>query len=101
MSLAKVGNPMRNEPLRTSQALCRFKEDEAELLTHCFLKCFKSLELHSLTHHTDLEKNELFEYASAISGTIINSWKPVPTLPVISTPSRIILTSSRATFAWP
>ena len=66
MSLAKVGNPVHNEPLRSSQALCRFKDDEAELLTHCFLKCFKSLELHQLTHHTDLEKNELFEYASAI-----------------------------------
>ncbi|MEM9280955.1 MAG: nucleoid-associated protein [Verrucomicrobiota bacterium] len=66
MSLAKVGNPMRNEPLRTSQSLCRFQDDEAELLTHCFLKCFKSLELHQLFHHTALEKNELFEYASAI-----------------------------------
>tara|TARA_R110000850_G_scaffold4202_8_gene19554 strand:- start:620 stop:1675 length:1056 start_codon:yes stop_codon:yes gene_type:complete len=66
MSLAKVGNPVRNEPLRTSQSLCHFKDEEAELLTHCFLKSFKSLELHQLAHHTDVEKNELFEYATAI-----------------------------------
>ncbi len=66
MSLAKVGNPVRNEPLRTSQSLCRFKDEEAELLTHCFLKSFRALELHQLSHHTDVEKNELFEYATAI-----------------------------------
>lgn len=66
MSLAKVGNPVRDEPLQTSQTLCRFNEEEAELLTHCFLKSFRSLELHQLHHHTDVEQNELFGYAAAI-----------------------------------
>jgi hypothetical protein len=66
MSLAKVGNPMRDEPLQTSQTLCRFKDEEAEILTHCFLKSFKSLELNHLTHHTAVESNELFGYAAAI-----------------------------------
>ena len=66
MSLAKVGNPSRDEPLQTSKSLCHFQDEEAELLTHCFLKSFKSLELHQLHHHTDVESNELFGYASKI-----------------------------------
>jgi len=66
MSLAKVGNPVRQETVQTSKALCRFDDEEAELLTHCFLKSFRALELHQLFHHTDLEKNELFGYATAI-----------------------------------
>ena len=66
MSLAKVGNPVRNEPFQTSQSLCHFKDEEAELLTHCFLKSFRSLELHQLFHHTSLESNELFTYAKAV-----------------------------------
>ncbi len=67
MSLAKVGNPVRDEPFQTSQSLCRFSdEDEAELLTHCFLKPFRSLELHQLFHHSNLESNELFSYAKSI-----------------------------------
>lgn len=66
MSLAKIGNPIRNEPLRTSQSLCRFKEEEAELLTHCFLKSFRALELHHLDHHTSVESNELYGYAASI-----------------------------------
>ena len=65
MSLAKVGNPVRDEPLQTSQSLCRFQNEEADLLTHCFLKSFRSLELHQLQHHTDLAKNELYAAAAA------------------------------------
>ncbi len=66
MSLAKVGNPVRQEPLRTSQSLCRFQSEEAELLTHCFLKSFRALELHQLHHHSELAQNELFAAASTI-----------------------------------
>lgn len=77
MSLAKVGNPMRNEPLRTSQALCRFKDDKAELLTHCFLKCFKSLELHSLTHHTAVEKTSSSNTPRPYSKTMTSCSKQV------------------------
>ncbi len=66
LALAKVGNPTRDEPLRTSQSLCRFRDDESELLTHCFLKPFRSLELHQLEHHSSLERNDLYAAASAI-----------------------------------
>lgn len=66
MTLAKVGNPVRSEPLVTSRNLCRFRDEEAELLTHCFLKCFRALERHQLQHHNDLGKNELFAASTAI-----------------------------------
>ncbi|MBL9154486.1 MAG: nucleoid-associated protein [Verrucomicrobiales bacterium] len=66
MTLARVGNPLRSEPLRTSRALCRYEESEAELLTHCFLKSFRALELHQLHHHSDLRQNELYGYACAL-----------------------------------
>lgn len=66
LSLAKVGNPARNEPLQTSRALCQFQDAEADLLTHCFLKSFKSLDPHQLSHHSDLASNELYGYACAI-----------------------------------
>ncbi|MFP6874919.1 MAG: nucleoid-associated protein [Verrucomicrobiales bacterium] len=66
LALAKVGNPLRNEPLLTSKALCHFDEDEANLLTGCFLKSFKSLELHHLKGNRGPESNPLFEYAGAV-----------------------------------
>jgi hypothetical protein len=66
MALAKVGNPLREEPLQTSKTLCRFGDEDAELLTHCFLKSFRSLELHQLHHHTDVGNNELYGYAKAV-----------------------------------
>ena len=66
MALAKVGNSGRDEPLQTSQQTCQFQDEEAELLTANFLKSFKSLELNGLTHHSDLNNNELFTYATAI-----------------------------------
>lgn len=67
LTLAKVGNPLRSEPLQTSRSVCRFPEsEEADLLTHCLLRSFRSLELHQFHHHSDLEKNELYSYARAI-----------------------------------
>jgi hypothetical protein len=66
LALAKVGNPLRNEPLLTSKALCHFDDDEANLLTACFLKSFKSLELHQLKGNPEPANNPLFEYTSAI-----------------------------------
>jgi len=66
MALAKVGNPLREELLQTSKQLCQFEPGDAELLTHCFLKSFKSLDLHQLHHHTSLDQNELFGYVSTI-----------------------------------
>lgn len=66
MSLAKLGDPAHGESLQTSRTLCRFHGEEAELLTHCFLKSFRSLELHQLHHHTQLAKNELYSAAVTI-----------------------------------
>ena len=58
MALAKIGNPLRKEPLQTSKTLCQFHDEDAELLTHCFLKPFRTLELHEFT---DLDENALFK----------------------------------------
>lgn len=66
MALAQVGNPLKQEGLRTSKNLCQFKEDEAELLTRCFLKPFKSLDLHKLEHPDDVSENPLHKLASEI-----------------------------------
>ncbi len=63
MALAKIGNPLRKEPLQTSKTLCQFQEDDADLLTHCFLKPFKSLELHEFS---DLDENSLYKYVGEI-----------------------------------
>ena len=48
IALAKVGNPLKGEPLLTSKKLCRFENDEADLLTSSFLVPFKSLEPYRL-----------------------------------------------------
>ena len=66
LSLAIVGNPSRDEPLETSKTLCQVADSEADLLTSCFLKSFKSLDQHQLHHHSELSRNELYGYASAI-----------------------------------
>ncbi len=66
MGLAKVGNPLREEPLQTSKKLCHFEDEEAELLTHCFLKPFRSLELHQFYDPESLANNEVFSHAQAI-----------------------------------
>jgi len=66
LALARVGNPLRGEPLQTSRHLCQFEPNDAELLTDCFLKPFRSLDLHQLHHHSSLVQNELYTYASAI-----------------------------------
>lgn len=66
MTLAKVGNPLKGEVLQTSKALCRFSEEDAEWLTHCFLRSFRALDLHRLHHHSDLGSNEVYTYVSGI-----------------------------------
>ncbi len=66
MALAQVGNPQRQEGLRTSKNLCQFQDDEAELLTRCFLKPFKSLDMHQLEHPEDVSENPLYQAASDI-----------------------------------
>ncbi len=66
LSLAKVGNPLRSEPLQTSKELCRFSEEDTAILTPSFLKPFKNLELKSFSHHASLDLNEVYRYATAI-----------------------------------
>ncbi|MBT8044290.1 MAG: nucleoid-associated protein [Verrucomicrobiae bacterium] len=66
LSLAKVGNPLRSEPLRTSKELCRFSDEDTAVLTPSFLKPFKNLELKSFAHHSSLDLNEVYRYATAI-----------------------------------
>ncbi|QQL45303.1 nucleoid-associated protein [Sulfuriroseicoccus oceanibius] len=66
MALAKVGNPLRDEPLQTSKQLCEFDEDESELLTATFLKSFKSLERQQFFHHSDLSSNEVYSYVDGV-----------------------------------
>lgn len=66
MTLAKVGNPIRDEPLTVSQAHCQFNEDDSEMLTSCFLRPFRSLEQHHLDHHSEIESNDLYGYATKV-----------------------------------
>lgn len=66
LALAKIGNPLRGEPLLTSKNLCHFEDEEASLLTNCFLKSFKTVELHRLAGERGVESNPLFEYATAV-----------------------------------
>ena len=63
MGLAKVGNQLREEPLQTSKQLCHFDEMEAELLTICFLKSFRALELHQFAV---LEANSVYGHVKAV-----------------------------------
>lgn len=66
MALAQIGNPLRQEGLRTSKNLCKISDEDAELLTLCFLKPFKSLELHKLEHPDGLDSNPLHRSVSRI-----------------------------------
>lgn len=66
MGLAKVGHPLREEPLQTSKALCRFRDEEAELLTRCFLRPFRALEPHRFFHSNDLAWNTVYSHARAV-----------------------------------
>ncbi len=66
LSLAKVGNPLRSEPLRTSKELCCFSEEDTQIITPSFLKPFKNLEARSFAHHSSLDLNEVFRYATTI-----------------------------------
>ena len=66
IALAKVGNPLKGEPLLTSKNLCRFEEDEADLLTTSFLIPFKSLEPYRLEIQSNSESPSLREYAKSI-----------------------------------
>lgn len=64
--LAKIGNPLRDEPLKTSREACRIAEGDRELLTKLLLKPFKSLTGYQFHHHSAVGKNETYLCAKAI-----------------------------------
>ncbi len=66
MALAKVGNPTRNETLKTSKELCRVGERDSEVLTFAFLKPFKNLERQHFHHHSDVSQNEIHRSVTAV-----------------------------------
>ena len=57
--LAKIGNPLREEPLQTSREIYRVSEDDREILTGLFLKPFKNLAAHRFYHHSSLDHHEM------------------------------------------
>jgi len=67
--LAKIGNPQRDEPLQTSQAVFRIAEEDQEPLTALFLKPFRNLTGHRFSHHSSLEQHEMNACARAIFAT--------------------------------
>lgn len=64
--LAKIGNPQRDEPLKTSREVCRITDKDRELLTNLLLKPFKSLTGYRFHHHSSVEKNETYCCAQSI-----------------------------------
>ncbi len=64
--LAKVGNPLRDEPLETSREVCRIGRTDCELLTRLLLKPFKSLTGYRFHHHSSVKKNEIYNCAKAV-----------------------------------
>lgn len=64
--LAKVGNPLRDEPLQTSKEVCRIGEKDRVLLTKMFVKPFKSLMGQCFHHHSALDQNEMYAAAKEI-----------------------------------
>ncbi len=64
--LAKIGNPLREEPLQTSRELYRVSDDDREILTGLFLKPFKNLAAHRFYHHSSLEHHEMNLLSAAI-----------------------------------
>lgn len=64
--LAKIGNPLREEPLQTSKEVFQIAEGDQEALTALFLKPFKACIAHRFTHHASLKQHEVNNCAKAI-----------------------------------
>ena len=80
LALAKIGNPLKGEPLLTSKELCKFDEEESDLLTSCFLNPFRSLDPHQLQRTKTEEGNPLFGYAYTVfndNDNLLNSAKEI------------------------
>ena len=57
--LAKIGNPLREEPLQTSREVFQIAEGDQEALTALFLKPVKACIAHRFTHHASLKQHEV------------------------------------------
>ena len=66
VTLAKIGNPLRGESLKTSKELCQFEEKDKEILTLAFLKPFRNLEPYHFYHTSSLDLHEMHCYADTI-----------------------------------
>lgn len=66
VTLAKIGNPLRGESLKTSKELCAFVEEDKEILTLAFLKPFKNLDRYRFHHSSSLDLHEMHCYANTI-----------------------------------
>ena len=58
--LARVGNPLQEQPLETSREVCRIQDSDCELFTRLLLKPFRSLAGYCFDHHSSLSKNETY-----------------------------------------
>lgn len=66
LTLAKVGNPQRGESLKTSKELCKFNDQDKDMLTLAFTKPFRNLDRYSFHHSSNIELNEMYSFASTI-----------------------------------
>ena len=66
LSLAKVGNPQRGESLKTSKELCKFSDQDKDMLTLAFTKPFRNLDRYSFHHSSNIDLNEMYSFASTI-----------------------------------
>lgn len=64
--LAKVGNPLKEEPLETSRQVFPVAEDDQATLTAIFLKPFKNLTGNRFNHHSSLEQHEMNACAKSV-----------------------------------
>ncbi len=73
--LAKIGHPQRQEPLQTSKAAFPVRPEDQATLTALFLKPFKNLLGHRFSHHSSLEKNEIYQLSKAIFAEPQSLWE--------------------------
>jgi 37-kD nucleoid-associated bacterial protein len=66
LMLARVGNPLREEPLQVSKEVFTIATEDQELLTGLFLKPFRNLVAHRFTHHSGLDKHEMHQAARGV-----------------------------------
>lgn len=67
ITIHQVGNPSQDEPLTISKSAIELEEDLIkDMLSKYFLSHFKDESMYQFQHESDLELNEIFNYASKI-----------------------------------